>query len=46
MPSRLRYVAPYYEALARLAGDDRPGVLTRLLNRFWIGQSSMAISGE
>ena len=46
MPSRLRYVAPYYEALARLAGDDRPGILTRALNRFWIGQSSMAIGGE
>lgn len=46
VPARLRYVAPYHEALARLAGRDRPAPLTRLLNRFWIGRSSMAISGD
>ena len=46
IPARLRYVAPYHEALARLAGHKRPGVLTRVLNRLWIGQSSMALSGE
>jgi uncharacterized protein (DUF2236 family) len=46
MPARLRYVAPYHEALARLAGRDRPAPLTRLLNRFWIGRSSMAIGGD
>ena len=46
LPSRLRYVAPYHEALARLAGRKRPGALTRVLNRLWIGQSSMAIGGE
>ena len=46
LPSRLRYVAPYHEALARLAGHKRPGALTRVLNRLWIGQSSMAIGGE
>jgi uncharacterized protein (DUF2236 family) len=46
LPSRLRYVAPYHEALARLAGHSRPGALTRVLNRLWIGQSSMAIGGE
>jgi uncharacterized protein (DUF2236 family) len=46
VPSRLRYVAPYHEALARLAGRDRPAPLTRLLNRFWIGRSSMAIGGD
>lgn len=45
-PARLRYVAPYHEALARLAGRDRPGPLTRLLNRLWIGRSSMALGGE
>jgi len=41
IPSRLRYVAPYHEACARLAGQE-PEALTRLLNRFWIGRSSMA----
>ena len=39
----LRYVAPYHEALARLAGREKPPALTRLLNRFWIGQTSMAV---
>jgi uncharacterized protein (DUF2236 family) len=39
-PARLRYVAPYHEALARLAGQ-RPDRLTRLLNRVWIGRPSM-----
>jgi len=46
VPARLRYVAPYHEALARLAGRGRPAPLTRLLNRFWIGRSSMAIGGD
>jgi uncharacterized protein (DUF2236 family) len=46
VPARLRYVAPYHEALARLAGRDRPAPLTRLLNRFWIGRSSMAVDGD
>ncbi len=42
MPGRLRHVGPYQEARARLAGRLRPGATTQLLNRFWIGQSSMA----
>jgi uncharacterized protein (DUF2236 family) len=46
IPVRLRYVAPYHEALARLAGRERPGAVTRLLNRAWIGQTSMAIGGK
>ena len=46
MPARLRYVAPYHEALARLAGRERPGALTQVLNRFWIGQNSMAVGGK
>ena len=41
IPARLRYVAPYHEACARLAGR-RPGAVTRRLNRFWIGRDSMA----
>jgi len=40
-PRQLRYVAPYHEACARLAGRE-PGALTRMLNRFWIGRDSMA----
>lgn len=46
LPARLRYVPPYHEALARLAGRNRPATLTRLLNRLWMGQSSMAIGGN
>jgi uncharacterized protein (DUF2236 family) len=46
MPARLRYVPPYHEAIARLAGRDRPAPLTRVLNRFWIGRSSMDIGGD
>jgi uncharacterized protein (DUF2236 family) len=42
VPERLRHVGPYQEASARLAGRQRPGTATQLLNRFWIGQDSMA----
>lgn len=41
IPARLRYVAPYHEACARLA-RQRLGFSTKLLNRFWIGRDSMA----
>jgi uncharacterized protein (DUF2236 family) len=46
IPASLRHVAPYHEARSRLAGRDRPGALTRVLNRFWIGRSSMAVGAE
>jgi uncharacterized protein (DUF2236 family) len=46
MPTRLRYVGPYHEALARLAGREQPGAVTRVLNRLWIGQNSMAVGGK
>jgi uncharacterized protein (DUF2236 family) len=46
IPARLRYVAPYHEALARLDGRTRPDPLTRVLNRLWIGQTSMAVGGD
>ncbi len=42
IPVLLRYVAPYQEARARLAGRSRPGPLTRVMNRLWIGHSSIA----
>jgi uncharacterized protein (DUF2236 family) len=42
IPTSLRYVAPYHEACARLAGHSRPNTLIRLLNRLWIGRESMA----
>jgi uncharacterized protein (DUF2236 family) len=46
IPACLRYAAPYHEAGARLAGRTRPGTLTQVLNRFWIGQNSMAVGGK
>jgi uncharacterized protein (DUF2236 family) len=42
VPCRLRYVGPYQEACARLAGQQRPSTATQLLNRLWIGRKSMA----
>jgi len=41
LPTRLRYVAPYHEALGRLWGRSRPDLITRSLNRLWIGRRSM-----
>lgn len=38
LPRPVRFVGPYREALARLAGR-RPGPLVRASNRFWIGNS-------
>jgi uncharacterized protein (DUF2236 family) len=40
LPDRLRFVGPYQEARARLAGA-RPDLRVRLLNRLWIGRSSL-----
>jgi uncharacterized protein (DUF2236 family) len=41
LPERLRHVGPYQEAAARLAGRARPDLVTRLVNRLWIGRGSM-----
>ena len=41
LPNRLRFVAPYQEALGRLDGRDRPDFITRNLNRVWVGQPTL-----
>lgn len=41
LPPRLRFVGPYFEAQDRLAGRARPGLVTRLGNRFWIGRPAL-----
>jgi uncharacterized protein (DUF2236 family) len=41
LPPRLHCVAPYHEAMARLAGQQRADTLTRLINRFWIGRPAL-----
>jgi len=40
LPAGLRFVGPYHEAHARLAGQPA-GLVARASNRFWIGQTSM-----
>lgn len=40
LPDSLRYVGPYQEAQARLRGHQ-PGMVTRRVNAFWIGQLRM-----
>src|SRR5438270_90489 len=42
LPARVRYVGPYHEAQQRLAGSPTPDISTRLANRLWIGQASLA----
>lgn len=41
IPARLRYVAPYHEATARLSGHGRADLVTRMFNRIWIGRPLM-----
>jgi uncharacterized protein (DUF2236 family) len=40
IPARVRFVGPFHEAQARLAGRH-PGVLIGASNRFWIGRPRM-----
>jgi uncharacterized protein (DUF2236 family) len=42
LPKRLRFVGPYHEACARLSGKAGPGVVTRGLNRLWIGRTKLS----
>jgi uncharacterized protein (DUF2236 family) len=42
LPERLRYVGPYQEAKARLAGSPQPDLFTQVSNKLWIGRSSLA----
>ncbi|HZC98423.1 MAG TPA: oxygenase MpaB family protein [Bradyrhizobium sp.] len=39
LPERLRYVGPYLEAKARLAGSTRPDLFTQISNKLWTGRS-------
>ena len=41
LPARLRYVGPFQETDERLAGRPAPAFVTRLCNRFWIGQAEL-----
>lgn len=41
LPKRLRYVGPYQEACARLAGHE-PDLFVRGLNQLWIGRVRLA----
>ena len=41
LPATLRFVGPWHEAQARLAGRAGPGPVTRSLNRLWIGRDRL-----
>jgi uncharacterized protein (DUF2236 family) len=41
LPTRMRTVGPYQEALARLQGGRQPDFAVRSLNRLWIGRPMM-----
>jgi len=41
LPSRIRCVGPYQEALARLQGRKQLDLATRCLNRAWIGKTEL-----
>ncbi len=41
LPTQLRTVGPYQEALARLKGRPYPGLGIQILNRLWIGQNAI-----
>jgi uncharacterized protein (DUF2236 family) len=43
LPHAVRFTGPWREAQARVAGRN-PGLLTRISNRFWIGQPLLPIS--
>ena len=40
LPATVRFLGPYHEARARIAGR-RCGILARLSNRFWIGETRL-----
>jgi uncharacterized protein (DUF2236 family) len=42
LPSTIRYVGPYQEAMGRLSGRAKPSPIVQGLNRLWIGQPTMA----
>jgi uncharacterized protein (DUF2236 family) len=41
IPGNLRYVGPYHEASGRLSGRLKPNIITRALNRIWIGHPGL-----
>ena len=45
LPGSIRYIGPWQEAQARLAGKS-PGIITRTSNRFWMGQYRISFLDE
>lgn len=41
LPSAVRFVGPYREAVERLRGRTRPSMFVRISNRLWVGQSAL-----
>lgn len=38
LPDHVRYVPPYFEAMARLQGRRDAGMIVKLFNRIWVGR--------
>jgi uncharacterized protein (DUF2236 family) len=45
LPDAMRFVGPYHEAQARLAGRGA-GIMARVTNRFWMGEARMPFGGD
>jgi len=44
LPQAVRFIGPYQEARARMAGRNA-GIVARLSNRFWIGEPRLPFAG-
>jgi uncharacterized protein (DUF2236 family) len=44
LPASIRFLGPWHEAQKRLAGR-RPGLVTHISNRFWIGEKLLPFGG-
>jgi uncharacterized protein (DUF2236 family) len=46
LPEGVRFVGPYWEALARMDGKSAPSLSVRLSNKLWVGESTLFSPGE
>jgi uncharacterized protein (DUF2236 family) len=45
LPESVRFVGPYQEAMARIAGRAEPGLWVKTANRLWLGRSCLEPRG-
>ncbi len=46
VPTRIRWLPVYFEAMERLAGRCAPARMTRLLNRLWVGRPELVFASR